>query len=143
LDNAREIFETFRRLQKILTGEYHIHDYDDPEASFASSQIHALIVNQHGIFSLAADRTVIEIDRFWAIGCGSPIALGAMHAVYEQSEDPEAIARAGIHSACEFDLRCALPMKCHAVDLKDTPRSKTSMIRAAEANGRIAHLKSF
>jgi ATP-dependent HslUV protease subunit HslV len=156
LNSVAEIFETFRCLHPVLVEEYHTQQYED-EASYHFSRINAFIVNRHGAFLLCGDRNVVEVERFWAIGCGGQIALGAMHALYEQTDDPAAIARAGIHSACEFETRCALPMHCDCVILKANGRRSpvlpqittngvhhpSSVGSRRRESGRLANLKGL
>ena len=57
---------------------------DDP---YESTQITALIANEHGIFGVYSMREVFEYTRFWAVGSGREFALGAMHALYAPAED--------------------------------------------------------
>ena len=113
--NAFYIFEASRKLHKILIDEYHINPQNYGENEVECSHLNALIVNARGVFSLEEDRSVIEWTRFAAIGCGSSLALGAMHALYDRCDDPEAIAKAGVEAACEFDPGCGLPVDCWSV----------------------------
>ena len=72
-----------------------------------------LIANPHGIFGVAAHRTVQEFSRFYAYGSGSDYALGAMYFAYGNPKlDAEQIARHGIEAAAEFDDGTGLPITC-------------------------------
>ena len=69
---------------------------EDKEQPVESSQLDALIVGPAGIFEFESYRSVSEYARYWAIGSGKTLALGAMHAVYDLLGDPLDIARAGV-----------------------------------------------
>jgi ATP-dependent protease HslVU (ClpYQ) peptidase subunit len=76
-----------------------------------------LIANPHGIFGVAAHRTVQEFSKFYAYGSGSPYALGAMYAAYRApSLDAEAVARLGVAAAAEFHDETGLPVQSFVMD---------------------------
>ena len=109
-------FEALRNLHEVLKAEYFtITKEDDDNQPYESNQFTALIANRSGIFEIDSYREVLELDRFWAIGSGSSLALGAMYAVYENLDDPKAIAEAGVAAACEFDRGCDLPMEVFVI----------------------------
>lgn len=113
------IFETMRRLHPVIKSDYHIDTSEEKDQPVESSQLSILIANPNGIFEVDSYRTVSEYARFWALGSGRTLALGAMHAVYEHLETAEAIARAGVEAACEFDDGCALPASLHTLSLRN------------------------
>ncbi|MEM7083118.1 MAG: MFS transporter [Pseudomonadota bacterium] len=117
-DSRAAIFDSFRGLHEVMKEKYFIDTNEDKEQPVESSQVGALIVNPHGIFEIESYRSVSEYTRYWALGSGKRLAMGAMHALYDTTDDVAAIARAGVAAACEFDDGCALPMTCHVVDLK-------------------------
>ena len=91
---------------------------EDNDNTYESSQIDALIANQHGIFGMYSWREVYEYDKFWALGSGFDCAMGAMFSTYDLLETPEQIAETAINAACEFDDSCGLPITLYSVDLK-------------------------
>ena len=113
------IFESARKLHEVMKSDYFIDTQEDKEQPVESSQISALIANRYGIFELESYRSVAEYRRYWAIGSGKKLAIGAMHAMYERSDDPVAIAEAGLHAACAFDDGCALPFETRSVGLDE------------------------
>ena len=113
LANPTEIFEVFRVIHNRLKQEYFMLAQSDQGDPFESSQMHMVIANPHGIFSVSAMRTVIEHERFWAIGSGAPYALGAMHAAYDAGHSAAAIAKAGVHAAIAFDSATGAPVESH------------------------------
>lgn len=111
-------FETARRIHRLLKDEYFVETQEDKEQPVESSQLDALIVGPTGIFEFESYRSVSEYARYWAIGSGKALALGAMHAVYERLADPLEIVRAGVEAACELDEGCRLPMEHRVVGLR-------------------------
>jgi ATP-dependent protease HslVU (ClpYQ) peptidase subunit len=117
-DSRIAIFETFRYLHPILKERYFLNPKDEDEDPYESSRIDALIMNECGIFGVYALREVFEYERFWAIGAGAEIALGAMHALYGRIDSAEEIARAAIEASAEFNTATALPMTLYTVALR-------------------------
>jgi ATP-dependent protease HslVU (ClpYQ) peptidase subunit len=120
LHGREAIFESFRKLHPILKESYFLNPKDEEGDAYESSHIDALIVNPSGIFGVYALREVFEYTRYWAVGSGAEFALGAMHALYDELDDPRAIARAGIEAGAEFDTGSAMPMTLYQVDLNAT-----------------------
>jgi len=76
-----------------------------------------MIVNPTGIYEIESYRSVSEYTRYWALGSGKRLAMGALHALYDKSDDIVEIACAAIAAACEFDDGCALPVNYEVVTL--------------------------
>jgi ATP-dependent protease HslVU (ClpYQ) peptidase subunit len=74
--NKAAIFETFRKLHPILKEQHFLNPKEEEDDPYESTQITALVANEHGIFGLLM-REVFS-TRFWAVGSGA-VALGAMH----------------------------------------------------------------
>lgn len=118
-DNVTNIFESIRSIQEILRTEYYtLPNEDDDHQPYESNQLNALIASPHGIFEIQSYREVLAFERFWAIGSGIRFALGAMHVVYDQYDDPVDIIKAGLEAACEFDKSCDRPIEIHTLDLR-------------------------
>ncbi len=113
------IFESLKQLHPILKEEYYLNSKDEDQDEYESSRIDALLMTPGGIFGIYSMREVDEYTRFWAVGSGSDFALGAMHAVYEQLETAEQIARVGIEAGAKFDNASALPMQSFTQQLQD------------------------
>ncbi len=111
------IFETLRELHPLLKEDYFLNPKEDDDDAYESTHIDALLVNRHGLFGIFSLREVFEYTAYWAIGSGSEFALGAMHAVYDQHDDPESIARIGIEAGAKFNTDTALPMTLYSVSL--------------------------
>lgn len=112
LDSPMEIFRTWNQLHGSLKSRYFLMPDEDKEDALESSRMDALIANPHGIFGVAAHRTVQEYSRFYACGSGADYALGSMHANYRRSGLGAAqIARLAVEAAAEFDDSTGLPVR--------------------------------
>ena len=117
-NSRKHIFETYLYLHQLLKDKFHLNPNVEEDVAYQSSQIDALIANEHGIFGMFEFREVHEFEKFWAIGSGKAYALGAMYAVYDRLADPAEIATVGIMASCEFDNSCELPLAVYTLDLK-------------------------
>ncbi len=118
LDTTINIFRTWNRLHGFLKERYFLMPEEDKDDALESSRMDCLIANKHGIFGVAAHRTVQEFSKFYAYGSGSDYALGAMFARYGNEDlTAEQIARLGIEAAAEFDDGTSLPMSSFTVPL--------------------------
>lgn len=119
LNSRLEIYESFRKLHPMLKEEAFLNPKEEDDDPYESSQITALIANPSGIFGIYSLREVFEYTHYWAIGSGRDFALGAMHAVYDQLDDAEAIARTGVQAGAQFDTSTSLPMSLYRVELDE------------------------
>lgn len=114
-----EIFKTWQKLHAALKRDYYLVASGGEDEVLESTRIDVLIVNPHGIFGVAAHRTVQEFSKFYAFGSGGDYALGALFTMYDQSRrSAEDIARQAIVAAAEFDDGTGLPLTSHAIKLK-------------------------
>jgi ATP-dependent protease HslVU (ClpYQ) peptidase subunit len=112
------IFETFRKLHPILKEQHFLNPKEEEDDPYESTQVTALVANEHGIFGVYSMREVFEYTQFWAVGSGREFALGAMHAMYPRLRTAAAVARAGITAGATFDKNSGLPMTLYTVALK-------------------------
>ncbi|MFN3545054.1 MAG: hypothetical protein ACK4UX_09425 [Thiobacillus sp.] len=120
LDSVANIFSVWNTLHGVLKEQYYLQTGEDKEEDLESSRMDVLIANRHGIFGVAAHRTVQEFSKFYAYGSGSPYALGAMYAAYRApSLDAEAIARLGVAAAAEFHDESGLPVQSFVMDAEE------------------------
>jgi len=114
-----EIFRTWQAFHEILKNEYFLVTTSDKDDSLESSRFDVLLANPHGIFGVGAHRTVQEYVKFYAIGSGTDVALGAMYGVYDDPKrSAEDVARFAIEAAAEFDDATGLPVMSHSTKLK-------------------------
>lgn len=118
------IFDTATHIHKLMKEDYFIETTEDKEQPVESSQILALIANPSGIYDLESYRSVGQYARYWALGSGKPLALGAMYAVYDHYKDPKDIVRAAVEAACEFEEGCALPMQVRSFAMAKKTRAR-------------------
>jgi ATP-dependent protease HslVU (ClpYQ) peptidase subunit len=78
----------------------------DDESPFGDLDASFLVASSSGIFSVACDMSVTEFAQYYAIGSGAPYALGALHALYGDRADAEAIARKAVSAATALDIYC-------------------------------------
>jgi ATP-dependent protease HslVU (ClpYQ) peptidase subunit len=114
-----DIFESFRKLHPILKEDYFLNPKDEEDDPYESSRIDTLLINPHGIFAVYALREVFEYSRFWAVGSGGDIALGAMYAIYNRLESAEEIAKVGVEAGATFNNATALPLTSYTIDLNN------------------------
>jgi len=114
-----EIFRTWQAFHEVLKNEYFLVTTSDKDDSLESSRFDVLLANPHGIFGVGAHRTVQEYVKFYAIGSGTDVALGAMYGVYDDPKrSAEDVARFAIEAAAEFDDATGLPVMSHSIKLK-------------------------
>lgn len=90
----------------------------DSDQPVESNQLDGLVINANGIFSFGSYREVHQWDKFWALGSGKRIALGAMHSLFDTNASAQEISEAGVKAAAEFDDSCNLPLKTIVLDLE-------------------------
>ena len=122
-DNTINIFKTWQAFHAVLKERYYLATVNEKDDSLESSKFDVLLANPHGIFGVGAHRTVQEYRKFYAIGTGTDLALGALYASYDNPKlSAEQLARLAITAAAEFDDATGLPAISHAVKLKASPR---------------------
>jgi ATP-dependent HslUV protease, peptidase subunit HslV len=112
------IFETFRKLHPILKEQHFLNPKEEEDDPYESTQVTALVANEHGIFGVYSMREVFEYTRFWAVGSGREFAIGAMYALYPRLRTAAAIAKAGVDAGAVFDRNSGLPMTSYTVPCK-------------------------
>ncbi|MDB5810676.1 MAG: hypothetical protein JWN94_2798 [Betaproteobacteria bacterium] len=118
-DSTIQIFRTWQKFHAVLKADYFLVTAGDKDDSLESSRFDVLIANPHGIFGVGAHRTVQEYIKFYAIGSGTDVALGAMYGVYnDPKRSAEDIARFAIEAAAEFDDATGLPVMSHSMKLQ-------------------------
>jgi ATP-dependent protease HslVU (ClpYQ) peptidase subunit len=118
-DSTLSIFKTWQAFHAVLKEQYFLVSVNEKDDSLESSKLDVLIANPHGIFGVGAHRTVQEYRKFYAIGSGTDLALGALYAAYDGARlSAEQLARLAIEAAAEFDDATGLPVVSRAVALK-------------------------
>lgn len=121
---TQEIFRTWQTFHAVLKRRYYLVAESDKDDSVESSKFDVLIANPHGIFGVGAHRTVQEYVKYYAVGSGTDIALGALYAAYDRAgASAEELARLAVEAAAEFDDSTGLPVVSRSVRLKAPHRS--------------------
>jgi ATP-dependent protease HslVU (ClpYQ) peptidase subunit len=118
-DTSINIFKTWQAFHAALKERYYLVSVGDKDDTIESSKFDVLLANPHGIFGVGAHRTVQEYRKFYAIGTGTDLALGAMYAAYDRPGlSAEQVARLAVEAAAEFDDATGLPVISHAIRLR-------------------------
>lgn len=117
LGSRGTVFETFRQLHPVLKETYYLLPDSGQEGDpYESSQVSVLIASPGGIFGVYDMREVHEYRQFWAMGSGSPFALGAMWATYGET-DAAGCARLGAEAGVTFDRSSGGPVLVREVSV--------------------------
>jgi ATP-dependent protease HslVU (ClpYQ) peptidase subunit len=108
LTGEGEIFSFFMQLWKALHDEYSFVNDQAPgkDTPFGDLDSSFLIASSGGIFKVSSDMGITRFNQYYAIGCASDYALGAMYNLYPVEADPESIARRAVETAIAFDMHC-------------------------------------
>jgi ATP-dependent protease HslVU (ClpYQ) peptidase subunit len=125
LSSVSTIFESFRRVHKLLVDDYYLlTKEDDNKQPYESNQLNLLIANRTGIYEVQGYREVIQYERFWSTGSGSDYAVGAMEAIYDSGDlSAQEIAERGVEVGCLFDDASGPPVEAYTMRL-GSQRSK-------------------
>ncbi|MDA1267238.1 MAG: hypothetical protein O2816_19325 [Planctomycetota bacterium] len=115
--SSLEIFETFTDLMGALKEDYFLIPKEDERDPYESLQMEVLVASPGGIYGVYPLRSIQEFSRFYAFGSGAELAMGAMHAIWDQHDDPVAVARIGLEAAAEFDDSTAAPFTIHELTI--------------------------
>lgn len=117
-DDPLTIFRTWQTFHVKLKRDYFLLAGNDKDDSIESTRFDVLLANPHGIFGIGAHRTVQEYSKFYAIGSGTDLALGALYATYDDpGRDALALARLAVEAAAEFDDATGLPVSAERIRL--------------------------
>ena len=120
LDSPQSVFEMARQLHKALKEDYFLHPTEDEGDPFESSGFDCLIANPSGIFGIYEFRSVQEYSKFYSFGTGSKYAMGAMRVAFETATSAEAVVRAGLEAAVDFDGSTGPPVEVFQMALHDS-----------------------
>jgi ATP-dependent protease HslVU (ClpYQ) peptidase subunit len=117
-DTVHHIFKTWQTLHAVLKEEYFLNAGASGDDPIESTRMDVLLANKHGIFGVAAHRTVQEFSKYYAFGSGADYAMGAMFATYDDKRyDAEDIARLAVEAAAEFNDGTGMPCTAFRVKL--------------------------
>lgn len=120
--SRKGIFETWRRMHAVLKDDYFMNPKDQETDPWENTQPVALVASPAGIFGVYPFRDVHEFSRFWSMGSGRELALGALGALYDRLETAEEVAREAVAVAATLDKSSALPVEVRTIRLRPARR---------------------
>jgi ATP-dependent protease HslVU (ClpYQ) peptidase subunit len=123
LHDRRAIFDFFVRFWKELHRAYpFVNDQPGKESDspFANLDATFLVASPAGIFLVSSNMSVSEFQQYYAIGSGGDYAIGAMHALYGEVQDPAQIAERAVRAGMAYDAACG-----GRVDLRTMKMART------------------
>lgn len=110
-DSVHNIFKTWQTMHAVLKEDYFLNPGAGSDDAVESTRMDALLANKHGIFGVAAHRTVQEFTKYYAFGSGADYAMGAMFATFsDKNRSAENIAKLAVEAAAEFNDGTGLPL---------------------------------
>jgi ATP-dependent protease HslVU (ClpYQ) peptidase subunit len=109
LHDRASIFAFFIQFWKDLRKLYpFVNDQPgkESETPFANLDASFLVAAPGGIFLISSNMSVSEFRQYYAIGSGGDYAIGAIHALYPDVEDPTVIAQRAVQAAMDYDASC-------------------------------------
>ena len=113
LGDAREIFGFFNGMWKLLRERYawaggHAKQKDSPFGDLGGS---FLVASRGGIFYISPNLGVTRFEKYFAIGSGADLGLGALYQLHDREPDAERIARAAVETAIALNVNCGGPLQ--------------------------------
>jgi ATP-dependent HslUV protease subunit HslV len=121
LRDRRSIFDFFVKFWRDLRKHYpFVNDQPgkESETPFANLDASFLVASPGGIFLVSSNMSVSEFRQYYAIGSGGDYAIGAVHALYEDTKDPAVLAEKAVRAAMAYDNSCGGRITHHLVKLR-------------------------
>ena len=117
-DTVHNIFKTWQTMHAVLKEEYFLNASAGSDDPVESTRVDVLLANKHGIFGVAAHRTVQEFSKYYAFGSGADYAMGSLYATYkDKHRDAEDLAKLAVEAAAEFNDGTGLPLTSYRIKL--------------------------
>ncbi|HTE16486.1 MAG TPA: hypothetical protein VK642_15550 [Burkholderiales bacterium] len=117
-DSVHNIFKTWQTMHAVLKEAYFLNAGTGSDDPVESTRVDVLLANKHGIFGVAAHRTVQEFSKYYAFGSGADYAMGALFATYkDKNRDAEDLAKLAVEAAAEFNDGTGLPLTSYRIKL--------------------------
>lgn len=111
LSSREEIRAFFQQVHDILKHRSGMFVAYQQGQEFEWTPMNALVGNASGIYKVDSTRAVYEFTKFWALGSGEPLALGAMAAVFDRVESADEIARVALAAVATLEIDGARKME--------------------------------
>jgi ATP-dependent protease HslVU (ClpYQ) peptidase subunit len=125
LEDRAGIFDFFVRFWKDIRKNYtFVNDQPgkESEGPFASLDATFLVANPAGIFLVSSNMSVSEFRQYYAIGSGGDYAIGAVHALYQEVQDPMVLATRAVRAAIAYDSSCGGEIESRIVKTKTSKK---------------------
>lgn len=109
LTNERAIFDFFLKFWKSLRDKYQmVNDQPDREdrSPFCDLDSEFIVANARAVYHVSSDLSVMQFEKYLAVGSGDRYAYGALHALYDTRQSAEWLARKAADAAVHFDQSC-------------------------------------
>ena len=109
LNTREEVFEFFLKFWRVIRADYpYVNEQSRSEdkTPFADLDATFLIGSPGGIFLVSSNMSVSAFEKYYAIGSGGDYALGALHALHGDVQDPVSLAERAIAAAKAYDSGC-------------------------------------
>lgn len=83
------------------------------------------------LWSVGTDFSVLEVNDFYADGCGRELGLGAWHALHTQRLSGEQVVRAALAAAGAYHVHCGGPPWVHVLRIDAGPKASAVLASAA------------
>jgi ATP-dependent HslUV protease subunit HslV len=107
--DERAVFTFFLKFWKTLKDKYQVvndqPDRDD-RTPFCDLDSEFIVASPRTIYQISSDLTVMQFDKYVAIGSGERYAYGALHALYDSRRSADQIARQATEAAVHYDQYC-------------------------------------
>lgn len=104
-DTRWDVLDFFFKYYDFLKNNFSLGGSKENEVSrIGDSEF--LVVTRDKIFEVSSNRDVTEFSNFTAIGSGTRITLGAIHALNDLLDDPQEILTRAYETCCSYDNYC-------------------------------------
>lgn len=109
LHSREDIFDFFLKFWRAIRTDYPFineQSRSEDKTPFADLDATFLIASPGGIFLVSSNMSVSSFMKYYAIGSGGDYALGALHALYDSSDNPTELAERAVAAAKAYDSCC-------------------------------------
>lgn len=113
LNSIDKVHAFFSELLVLMKKRYGFVNNQSSNTDTPFTQLSAefIIVSAGKIFIVDDTMTIVEFNRFAAIGSGQPYAMGALYNLYDGRMNSSTIAKRAIETAINFDTSCGEPVE--------------------------------
>ncbi|HRX85120.1 MAG TPA: hypothetical protein P5572_08885 [Phycisphaerae bacterium] len=109
LKDERAIFDFFLKFWRVMRQKYQmVSDQTEREdrSPFCDLDSEFVVVNARGIYHVSSDISVMQFEKYVAIGSGDRYAYGALYALYGTRQPIEKMVQTAANAAVHYDQSC-------------------------------------